>query len=88
MQRSELIYQVHIHIFLDCHVTAARVQQSFNLVNVLISNIFTVQTNRLTDRRTSLTPSRMRARGIINTCCGYQLNFVLRADTANRIHCN
>ena len=51
MQRSELLWSLsgtHAFFFfrLSCH---CRVQQSFNLVNVLISKFFTGQTDRLTD---------------------------------------
>ena len=51
MQRSELFCSLsgtHTLLFfsLPCH---RRVQQSFNLVNVLISKFFTGQTGRLTN---------------------------------------
>ena len=38
--------QVHIHYRLSCH---RRIQQLFNLVNVLISKFFTGQKDRRTD---------------------------------------
>ena len=66
MQRSELLWSLSgTHTLrLSCH---CRVQQSFNPANVLISNFFTGQTDRLTDWQTDktdcLTPLRMRARG-------------------------
>ena len=54
MQKSELLWSLpgtHTLYFfrLPCH---CRVQQFFNLVNVLISKFFTGRTDRLTDRLT------------------------------------
>ena len=56
MQRSELLWSLsgtHTFFFfrLPCH---CRVQQSFNLVNVLISKNFTRQIDRLTDGQNRL----------------------------------
>ena len=72
------LYQIHIHFFLfrlPCH---CRVQQSFNIVNVLISKIFPAGwltdwlTDWQTDKTDCLTPLCMRTQG--NNVCVVHLS--------------